>query len=84
MTETVAYAELSWPEAEQRVAQGVRENISVGVAYGTFVEGEFDSTNNQFAAFGESMEVVADPAAIAHDFFCTACFCSTGSCSAWR
>ena len=57
--------------AEQRVAKRVGYNVAIGMADGAFVEWDFDAADDELAAFGEAMQVVADAAANAHAFFCS-------------
>src|SRR5260221_14739965 len=55
--------------AQQRVAERVRDYIAIGMAYGAFVERDFDAADDELAPFGEAMQVVPNAAARAHAFF---------------
>jgi hypothetical protein len=70
--------------AKKRVAQRVGQNVAIGMAYRTFIKRQLDAAYDEFAALLKAMQVVANAAAMAHDFFCTACLGSVGCCSAWR
>src|SRR5579864_462998 len=59
--------------AQERVAECVGNYVAVGMADGTFVERDFDATDDELAPFGEAMQIVANAAANAHAFFCSRC-----------
>jgi len=59
--------------AEERVAESVGHDVAIGVADGSLVEGDFDAADNELAAFGETVKVVANAATNAHDFLCSRC-----------
>jgi hypothetical protein len=52
--------------AKQRVAQRVRQNISVGMSNRPFIERNLNSADHQLSAFRETMKIVANAAAHAH------------------
>ena len=58
--------------AEKSVAECVSKDVAIGMADGTLVEWDFDAADDKFAAFGEAVKIVADPATNAHGFFCSA------------
>jgi hypothetical protein len=49
--------------AEQRVAQGVCEYITIGMSDRPLIERDFDSTDHELAAFSEAMQIVSDSSA---------------------
>jgi hypothetical protein len=53
--------------AEERIANGVREDVAVGMPDRPFAEGNYDAADDEIAASGEAMQVVANSAAKAHD-----------------
>src|SRR5271156_1338265 len=52
--------------AKQRIAQRVRQNVTVRMTHWTFIKGQLQPTNNQLAAALKSVQVIADTAARAH------------------
>jgi hypothetical protein len=58
--------------AEKSVAKRVGKDVAIGMADGAFIEGDFDAADDEFAAFGEAMKIVPDPATNTHGFFCSA------------
>ncbi len=50
--------------AEQRVANRVSQRVAIRVAHGTFLEGDLDAAENQFASRGEAVQVIANANAI--------------------
>ena len=49
--------------AEQRIANRMAQNISIGMANRTFFKGDFDAANHEFAFLREPVKVVADSGA---------------------
>src|SRR5437773_2180408 len=49
--------------AKQRVAESVSEDVAIRVADGSFVERKRNTADDERAAFGEAMQIVADAAA---------------------
>ena len=45
---------------QERIANGMRQCIAVGMPYWALVEWELDSAEDEFAAFSEAMQVVSD------------------------
>ena len=52
---------------EERIANGVREDVAIGMPDRPFAEGNYDAADDEIAASGEAMQVVANSAAKAHD-----------------
>ena len=46
--------------AEQRVADRVGQRVTVGVSHRAQMKWEFDTAEDEFAAFGEAMKIVSD------------------------
>ncbi len=46
--------------AQQRVAERMRQRVAIGMAHGPLVEWNFDAAEDQLAAFGEAVQIVAD------------------------
>jgi hypothetical protein len=53
--------------AEERIANGVREDVAIGMPDRPLAEGNYDAADDEIAASGEAMQVVANSAAKAHD-----------------
>src|SRR5260370_37843213 len=49
--------------AEQRVANRVRQSVTVGVSHRPLVERNFDATEDKFAAFRKAVKIMTDPRA---------------------
>ena len=49
--------------AQERITDGMREDVAVGVANRTFIERESDAADDERAAFGKAVQIVADAAA---------------------
>jgi len=65
MAANVAHAQ----SAEDRVGDGVRKDIGIGVAFQSALVWNLDATKNQFASTRQAMRVVANPATErAHNF----------------
>src|SRR5580704_10748301 len=47
--------------AEQGIAKSVGQHVSIGVTDRTFIKGEFDTTDDEFAPCFEAMEIVTNP-----------------------
>jgi hypothetical protein len=61
--------------AEKRVTHGVSEYVAIGVSNWTLVEWQSDAADDERAAFGEAMQIVADSATDSQPFL-GACECS--------
>ena len=46
--------------AEQSVADGMRQRVAVGMAHGPLVKRDLNAAKDQFAAFGEAVQVISD------------------------
>ena len=53
--------------AEKRIAQGMSEDVAIGMPNGSLAERNHNSPDDQVAASGEAMQVVTNPAAKVHD-----------------
>jgi hypothetical protein len=67
-------ADISRPRrAKQRIAERMRDHVTVRMPHRPFIKRHFDAADDEFAAFREAVQVVADAAAHAHAFFCSSC-----------
>jgi hypothetical protein len=57
--------------AKKRVTESMDKHIAIGMADRALVERNFNATDDEFAAFGETVKVIANPAANAHGLFCS-------------
>ena len=57
--------------AEERVTKSMGNDVAIRVADGTFVKWNFDTTDDELAAFGKAVKVIANAAAKAHGFLCS-------------
>ena len=57
---------------QQRIAKRVCHHVAVRMPHWALLVRHFNSPDDQLAPFGQAMQVIANAAAVAHAFFCSA------------
>ena len=57
---------------QQRIAKRVGHHVAVRMPHWALLVRHFNSPDDQLAPFGQAMQVIANAAAVAHAFFCSA------------